>query len=130
MTKTLVTYYDVLGLSPAATDTDVRRQYRTLALRWHPDHNPQNIAAAHHYTALLNQAYAHLRTAPQRRAYDRALLAAATARPLPAPDAPLRGQVGQRSRQTEKKPTMIKCTLTLLKDVFWPLAPQEARHGG
>ena len=113
MKKNAVTYYDILGLSPRATDADVRRAYRALALRWHPDRNPQNRAAATRYTALLNQSYAHLRTAPQRRAYDRYLMALAQPKALPAP-AP---------RET---------WMTALREIFWPIAPtqREARHGG
>jgi curved DNA-binding protein CbpA len=113
MKKTAVTYYDILGLSPRATDADVRRAYRALALRWHPDRNPQNRAAATRYTALLNQSYAHLRTAPQRRAYDRHISALTRPRTPPAPP-----------RDT---------WLTALREIFWPFAPtapQEVRHGG
>lgn len=32
-------YYDVLGLPKSATDTDIKKAYRTLALRFHPDKN-------------------------------------------------------------------------------------------
>ncbi|MBU0800181.1 MAG: J domain-containing protein [Alphaproteobacteria bacterium] len=114
MKKTAVTYYDVLGLSPSATDEDVRRSYRALALRWHPDRNPQSRDAANRYCALLNQSYGHLRTAPQRRAYDRYLLSLIQPKALPAPSA-------------QRKPHM----LTLVKEIFWPFAPatQEMRHG-
>lgn len=115
MTRSAVTYYDLLGLSPRATDADVRRAYHALALRWHPDRNPQNRALATHYTALLNTAYAHLRTAPQRRAYDRHL--AARRAPALRPSAP---------RRAENR------FLNFMRAVFWPFAPvmQENRHGG
>lgn len=74
MTAPQPTYYDILGLSPeTATDEDVRRVYRTLAYRWHPDRNPQNKAAAGNALRMLNEAYMHLKTAPQRRAYDNKL---------------------------------------------------------
>jgi curved DNA-binding protein CbpA len=74
MTAIQPTYYDILGLSPeTATDEAVRRVYRTLAYRWHPDRNPQNKAAAENALRMLNEAYMHLKTAPQRRAYDNKL---------------------------------------------------------
>lgn len=101
------TFYDVLGLSPAATDADVRRAYHSLALRWHPDRNPQNRDKATEYCALLNRAYAHLRTAPQRQAYDRYIAALAAPRALPTP--------GKR-----KEPPYLIC---LLRAIFWPVAP-------
>ena len=33
-------YYDILGLPVTATDTEIRKQYRKLAMRLHPDKNP------------------------------------------------------------------------------------------
>lgn len=136
------TYYDMLGLSPEATDADVRRAYRALALRWHPDRNPQNVAMANYYTSLLNSAYAHLRTAPQRRAYDRMLAAQAqkTVRQTGTNRQSVNGAVsmaatprkvvavgGEKTRM-ERKPTMWM----LIKEIFWPLAPapqEMMRHG-
>ena len=111
MKKTAVTYYDVLNLSPRATDEDVRRAYRALALRWHPDKNPQNRETATRYTAMLNTAYAHLRTAPQRKAYDRYLLSL----------------IEKRKVQAEER----NDALTIIREIFWPLAPrnQEMSHG-
>ena len=44
--------YDLLGLDRNATDAQVRRAYRRLARRWHPDLNPGNAEAAHRYAAI------------------------------------------------------------------------------
>jgi DnaJ-class molecular chaperone len=125
MKKGGATFYDVLGLSPQATDADVRGAYRMLALRWHPDRNPQNRSAAHTYCALLNRAYAHLRTAPQRRAYDRYLAGLAQARRRPALHS-------RPQKQTQKNEPRREGFLSILKEIFWPLAPyqQEVRTGG
>ena len=35
-------YYKILGLQPGATAGEIKRSYRKLALRYHPDHNPLN----------------------------------------------------------------------------------------
>ncbi|MCG3128029.1 MAG: Chaperone protein DnaJ [Phycisphaerae bacterium] len=48
--------HDVLGIEPGATATDIRRAYRRLALRYHPDHNNHD-PAAHQRFALIANAY-------------------------------------------------------------------------
>lgn len=54
--------YELLGLRPGATEPEVKRAFRRLAMRWHPDRNP-DPAATERFKAL-------------RQAYDRLLAAA------------------------------------------------------
>lgn len=133
MTKRAANFYDVLGLSPQATDEQVRVAYRTLAKRWHPDQNPQNRDKAHVYCALLNKAYAHLRTAPQRRAYDRylqSLRPATTARAAQLPAGTRR--IPARTNNSRNSYKRENGVLSILREIFWPLAPyqQEVRTSG
>jgi curved DNA-binding protein len=83
------THYDTLGLSPSATADEIKRAYRRLALRHHPDHNPHDAAAENHFKRI-STAYAALSDPTQRAAYDLSLRAARPAprSPRPSPDAP------------------------------------------
>jgi curved DNA-binding protein CbpA len=65
-------YYAVLGLSEVATPEDIRRAYRQLALRWHPDKNPENPELAERKFKQIAEAYEVLSDENRRRSYDRA----------------------------------------------------------
>jgi tetratricopeptide (TPR) repeat protein len=55
----------VLGLSQGASDEDIRRAYRKLALNTHPDRNPDDAAAAEHFR-MIQSAYESLLAAPHQ----------------------------------------------------------------
>ena len=75
-------YYRILGLKSSASEDDIKRSYRTLAKRYHPDVNPGNEEAARKF-ADINEAHTILSDKQQRAEYDARLLAAQkpTARP-------------------------------------------------
>ncbi len=64
-------YYDVLGVSPNATDAEIHAAYRALVVRFHPDRNP--IANAEQLTVMLNHAWETLKDPERRKAYDATL---------------------------------------------------------
>lgn len=64
-------YYQILGVSPGASDDEIRRAYRELAKRWHPDVNPSRDAAEQF--RQVRAAYEVLADPPARAAYDRAI---------------------------------------------------------
>jgi DnaJ-class molecular chaperone len=64
-------YYATLGLRPDASEEEIRRTYRRLALEWHPDRNPGNPRAEERFKEI-SEAYAVLMDPAKRGAYDRA----------------------------------------------------------
>ncbi len=62
--------YKVLGVSPNASDEEVKAAYRKLAKKYHPDLNPGNEAAARKMNEI-NAAYDQIKNPqPQQSAYD------------------------------------------------------------
>jgi curved DNA-binding protein len=63
-------YYQVLGVDKKATAEEIKKAYRKLAVKWHPDKNPNNKAAAEEKFKKISEAYAVLSDAEKRRNYD------------------------------------------------------------
>ena len=66
------TYYEVLGINPKATSDEIKKAYRKLALKYHPDKNPGNKEAEEKFKQIAN-AYAVLSDSATRKAYDEAI---------------------------------------------------------
>jgi molecular chaperone DnaJ len=64
-------YYEVLGVSRSASDEELKKAYRKLALRYHPDKNPENRTEAEERFKELVEAYQVLSDAERRSLYDR-----------------------------------------------------------
>src|SRR5206468_7016798 len=63
-------YYEVLGIARNATGEEVKRAYRKLAVKFHPDKNPDDPKAEEKFKEL-GEAYDVLMDADKRAAYDR-----------------------------------------------------------
>ncbi len=63
-------YYEVLGVSRDASEEDLKRAYRKLAMKYHPDRNQGDKAAEAKFKEV-NEAYDALKDAEKRAAYDR-----------------------------------------------------------
>lgn len=50
-------YYEYLGLRRDATDGEIKKAYRKLALRFHPDKNPEDRDGAEAMFKLVSEAY-------------------------------------------------------------------------
>jgi len=63
-------YYDILGVPRSASDKDIRKAYRRLARKHHPDVNPGDKSAEARFKEI-NAAYEVLSDTDKRRKYDR-----------------------------------------------------------
>ncbi len=62
-------YYEVLGVNKDASEEDVKKSYRKLAMKWHPDRNPDNPKAEENFKEA-KEAYEILSDGQKRAAYD------------------------------------------------------------
>lgn len=60
-------YYDILGVSKHATENEMKKQYRALSYKYHPDRNPLGADQMQ----KLNEAYETLKDPQKRQEYDR-----------------------------------------------------------
>eukprot|EP00906_Rhabdomonas_costata_P010656 RCo014992 len=63
-------YYTVLGVSRDASEQEISKAYKKLALKWHPDKNPDNRAAAEANFKKVSEAYDVLRDPQKKKVYD------------------------------------------------------------
>ena len=63
-------YYNVLGIQRGADQETVKRAYRSLARKYHPDRNPDDVEAERRFREVVT-AYETLSDPEERRRYDR-----------------------------------------------------------
>ncbi len=68
--KELPDYYEILGVSCKASQEEIKRAYRQLAFKYHPDRNPGNPEAEEQFKKIT-EAYAILIDPEKRTNYDR-----------------------------------------------------------
>lgn len=67
-------YYDILGISNTATNSEIKKAYKTLVKKYHPDVFEGDKSVADSKIKQLNEAYEVLSNADERAKYDEALL--------------------------------------------------------
>ena len=63
-------YYEVLGVNKNATEDEIKKAYRKLAKKYHPDANPDNKEEAEAKFKEVNEAYENLSDPQKRKMYD------------------------------------------------------------
>ena len=63
-------FYKILDVPKSATPADIKKAYRAMSLKWHPDKNPDDASAIDKFTDV-SAAYEVLSDADKRRKYDR-----------------------------------------------------------
>ena len=62
-------YYEILGLSKSASDSEIKSSYRKLAMKYHPDRNPGDKKAEEKFKEI-SESYEILKDPQKKAAYD------------------------------------------------------------
>ena len=66
-----MSYYDILGVSKSANLDEMKKAYKKMCLKWHPDKNPDNIEQAKNEFQKIQEAYEVLSDENKRNIYDK-----------------------------------------------------------
>jgi curved DNA-binding protein CbpA len=70
LTVSSINYYDILQVPKNSTNEEIKKSYRKLAMKWHPDKNPDNKEEAAKKFQEIGEAYDVLNDLEKRAIYD------------------------------------------------------------
>ena len=110
----MVDYYKSLGLSPTATQDEIKKAYRTLAKQYHPDVNPGNEKAEQMFETIA-EAYSILSDETKKAEYD---LKYANSNSSPFPNGKKGTSTRQRYSSDMSQEDIFKASNMAFEDFF------------
>ncbi|KAF8043344.1 hypothetical protein BT93_A1629 [Corymbia citriodora subsp. variegata] len=122
-----VDYYKMLGVDRSAKDDDLKKAYRKLAMKWHPDKNPNSKKEAEAKFKQISEAYEVLSDPQKRAVYDQYGEEGLKGQ-VPPPDAGFPG--GATYFSTGEGPTSFRFNPRSADDVFAEFFGYSSPFGG
>lgn len=124
-----VDYYKILGVDRNAKEEDLKKAYRKLAMKWHPDKNPNNKKEAEAKFKQISEAYDVLSDTQKRAVYDQ--YGEEGLKGVPPPDAGGPGEPGGATYfSTGDGPTTFRFTPRNADDIFAEFFGASSPFGG
>uniref|UniRef100_A0A2N9G7Q4 J domain-containing protein n=1 Tax=Fagus sylvatica TaxID=28930 RepID=A0A2N9G7Q4_FAGSY len=124
-----VDYYKILQVDKSAKDEDLKKAYRKLAMKWHPDKNPNNMKEAESKFKEISEAYEVLSDPQKRAIYDQYGEEGLKGQ-VPPPDAGRGGPGGATYFQTGDGPTVFRFNPRNANDIFAEFFGFSSPFGG
>ncbi|XP_048127043.1 dnaJ homolog subfamily B member 13 isoform X2 [Rhodamnia argentea] len=124
-----VDYYKLLGVDRSAKDDDLKKAYRKLAMKWHPDKNPNNKKEAEAKFKQISEAYEVLSDPQKRAVYDQCGEEGLKGQ-VPPPDAGGFGPGGTTYFSTGEGPTSFRFHPRDADDIFAEFFGFSSPFGG
>ncbi|KAF6143756.1 hypothetical protein GIB67_031063 [Kingdonia uniflora] len=125
-----VDYYKILQVEKSAKDDDLKKAYRKLAMKWHPDKNPNNKKEAEAKFKQISEAYEVLSDPQKRAVYDQYGEEGLKGQVPPPTAAGGPGGGGTTYFQTGDGPTMFRFNPRNADDIFSEFFGVSSPFGG